>query len=160
MNAETTHGFQCHGCEEILGPRNVRGEIRKACPKCRSRNIEPIEYPEHEKFQKVKDTSQSIGFFLELLQMQGVHLMVWQEGNAEDEPALIRRGPYEDEGEKQRCSIFDGHECIDNPDHVPEGWVPYGKSIQQMLADHFHIDLDVLDDEKRRMLEQIRAGAH
>lgn len=39
----------------------------------------PDEYPEHEKLQKVKDTSQAIGEFLEWCDGRGWHLAEWDE---------------------------------------------------------------------------------
>lgn len=35
-------------------------------------------------------------------------------------------------------------------------YIPDGRSIQQILADYFEIDLNKLDDEKRAMLNELR----
>ena len=43
-------------------------------------------------------------------------------------------------------------EGYDNPQYVP-----YRRSIQGLLAEFFDIDLTALDDEKRAMLDAIRA---
>lgn len=155
MRTTETHGYRCGACNALNAPTNSHGAPRKACASCGSRRLESIEYPEHEKLHEVKDKSQEIGFFIELLQMRGVHFMVWQEGN--DEPSQIEREPYEEDGEKVRCGLFSSKDWIDNPDYVPEGWVPYRKSINEMLAEHFDIDYTELMAEKDRMLEQIRA---
>lgn len=41
-------------------------------------------------------------------------------------------------------------------DHDHETLVPVSKPIQQVLAEHFGIDLDAIEREKRRMLESMR----
>jgi len=76
------------------------------------------EYPEHEKLEKVKETSQSIGEFLEWLY-------------------------YEKRIHFARYSKYD---------------VSYRVSLNtnELLAEYFGIDLTVLEQEKRQMLEELR----
>ena len=35
-------------------------------------------------------------------------------------------------------------------------WMPVNKTVERMLADHFGIDLDKIEAEKRAMLESLR----
>lgn len=87
-------------------------------------------YPEHDKLHAVKDQSQAIGEFLAF----GPHtLCQWVELDKEDEfnALLIEAG-------------LDGmYEPVYN--------------ITKVLAEHFGIDLDRLEAEKRQMLDEQRA---
>jgi hypothetical protein len=100
----------------------------------------PEKYPEHAKLTKVKDKSQAIGEFLEFGLPFGVTLAHW-----------VKYCPRELEG---RCE--GGDECTHTTDS--ELVAGAGVSIQSMLARYFDIDEKKLDEEKRAMLEEVRAG--
>lgn len=85
------------------------------------------EYPEHDKLAAISDESQAIYDFI-----------VWLG----DEKAV------------QLCGKRDGR-----PDHnsweCP--WMPVGASIRDLLAEHFGIDMQRIEHEKRAMLDALRA---
>lgn len=86
-------------------------------------------YPEHEKLEAVKDKSQAIGEFLDF----GTYTLCrWVELDKDDESneELIEAG-------------------------VDGMYQPVGE-ITRVLAEHFGIDLDVLEAEKRQMLDAQR----
>jgi hypothetical protein len=85
------------------------------------------EYPEHVKLDKVVKKSQAIGEFLDWLGTDGVSLCRWREA-----------GPTGDEW-------------------VPAEFYPSGETIETLLARYFGIDLEVIDAEKRAMLDELRA---
>lgn len=99
------------------------------------------EYPEHDKLQKVKDDSQTIGLFLE-----------WLRGD---------RG----------LVLADYHQHSEGCGHIPRNSVNYPAEcgytddqleichigIQELLAEYYEISLAEIEQEKRRMLESLRA---
>jgi len=86
-----------------------------------------MNYPEHEKLKEVQDQSQIIGEFLEWL-----------------------RSKYELCEFKDECS-----ECMDCGETV-EGYYPINFNIEKILANYYEIDLDKLEQEKRKMLESLK----
>lgn len=87
-------------------------------------------YPEHEKLDAVKERSQAIGEFLDF----GTYTLCrWVELDKDDEAneELIEAG-------------------------VDGMYQPVGE-ITKVLAEHFGIDLNRLEDEKRQMLDEQRA---
>jgi hypothetical protein len=86
------------------------------------------EFPEHEKLKTMADKSQACGEFLEWLQMQGYVIARYHEHGD-----LCARG------------------CIDERLH------PATPNIPALLAEHFGIDQNRLEAEKRAMLDQLRA---
>lgn len=109
------------------------------------------EYPEHEKLQAIKDESQAIGEFIE----DGPYtLCEWK--NSPDVPRWIDSRTGTDKTPHHRdVSPFATH-SVANPDWFDEGYYPIHKSINQILADHFDIDLDKIEREKRAMLDELR----
>lgn len=118
-------------------------------------------YPEHDKQHLIHEDSQVIGEFLDTC---GYELCEWRAAgnNGEDEYVWTRRAL------KARPSRADHtprlHDFIDgraehNPEYEgwDEGYVPVGKSIQRILAKHFGIDLDKIEDEKRAMIDALRS---
>lgn len=89
---------------------------------------------EHDKLAKIQPQSQAIGSFIEWLRSKGVNLMVYHDHS----PACL------DEDGSRACGY--GREELE----------PYRRSIEQMLADYFKIDLAKLEQEKRSMLGIIR----
>ena len=103
------------------------------------------EYPEHEKLAKIKEQSQAIGEFLEWLESKHRSICKWQEGITEADRIIDAFATAHGKG---------------NPDinEEPErGWFPICQSIEKTLAEFFNIDLNKLEQEKRQILEEIRA---
>lgn len=79
-----------------------------------------LDYPEHDKLQKIQAESQAIGAFLDT---GGYVLAQYHQDDDDDTERLY----------------------------------PVGKGIDRVLADYFEIDLDVIEMEKRAMLNAIRS---
>ena len=92
-----------------------------------------IDYPECEKMQQVKEKSQELGFFLEWLTNR-YDLCKWQDG---------RKDYFGDNS--------------DDYVYSPEGYYPDRKSIQDILADYFDIDLNKVAEEQAQILKEIRS---
>jgi hypothetical protein len=113
------------------------------------------EYPEHEKLRAVSDASQAIGEFIET---GGFTLGEFREAGNNGEPRYV----WEEGREIDRAP--NGNDYLrSHADHNPayESWrgelIPVGKSLTQILADYFEIDLDKIEHEKRQMLDEMRA---
>ena len=103
-------------------------------------------YPEHEKLQKVKDQSQTIGAFLEWLNEREMHLCKYYKE---------RGGLFINSKTGKPTHMFDNN-AIDNPDHLSEGYYPEMVTIENLLSEYFEIDLNILEQEKRQMLDNLR----
>jgi hypothetical protein len=91
---------------------------------------EPLEdYPEHAKMLAIVNQSQAIGEFLET---SGYVLAKWVDTEEE-------------------CT---GDDCYDDHPHL----VATRLNTEQVLAEHFGIDLTKVEAEKRAMLETMRLG--
>jgi len=87
--------------------------------------------PEHEKLHKVQEKSQAIGEFLEWLQGEKKYTICeWLETNGEID---------EESG-----------------DWVHSRYTRIMERVEQLLAEYFDINLDVLESEKRAMLDELR----
>jgi len=125
------------------------------------------EYPEHEKLSKISDKSQAVGDFLEWL--RGEKEIVF----AAYEPArwfCPHCGEIPEERvHKARNLMVDDHgcrECIGSSD--ADRWKSvvtfqsgglYPRTLppmEKLLAEFFDIDLDVIEDEKRHMMDAMR----
>ncbi len=111
-----------------------------------------MSYPEHEKLHAVVDRSQAVGEFLEWAGGRGLRLLRWVET---DETRPCDGGAFYDICQLERLGGC--HACRNTGQLTThfEGWVP-GPSVTELLAEHFGIDLDVLEAEKRAMLESVR----
>ena len=128
---------------------------------------EPM-YPEHEKLRAVSERSQAIGEFLDWLRTpkedggKGVHLHTWEEWEEDDlcpvlgcrdgklNPGKLNPGrSYE--RDCQRCGGT-GLVKVER-----EGWMPLRPGVEKLLAEFFDINLAKLEDEKRAMLDNLRA---
>lgn len=89
------------------------------------KRIKTIIYPEHDKLQKVKDRSQTIGEFLN-----------WLSWNKKIRLARFEKIPPDEDRHSELMLV--------------------SYNMQELLAEYFGIDLDVLEQEKRKMLEHIR----
>lgn len=120
------------------------------------------DYPEHEKLSKIKDKSQAIGEFLDWL--PGVIAKHHEHDHGcwcddpfheSDDPTIVRS--------KDRCPnpVCDGHHgsrrlVCGYGEHQLQPW---RKNIQDWLAEYFGIDRQRIEEEKRAMLEELRANA-
>lgn len=113
------------------------------------------DYPECEKLLAATDRSQTCGELLEWLRSQGIHLMQYR-------PTIDRRpcpvcytwGPLRHDHEQ--CG-----NCLADPGYVNiefEAFVEDGRTIEQLLADFFGIDMAKADVERRAMLAALRAA--
>ena len=108
----------------------IKPRITRICKTCKRiyNNISiSAEYPEHQKLQKIQDKSQSIGEFLEWLGESGFTVCRWVDG-------------YKD----------------DMGEWVPSGYYPNKRSTERLLADFFDIDLKKIEEEKQKMLKELR----
>lgn len=103
-------------------------------------------YPEHEKLEKVKEQSQTIGEFLEWMnEEKGIVACRWHEMQTEskDDP--------------------DGPSSINPSGKItytePARYLPANYNIQMLLAEYFEIDLDVIEQEKRAMLAALTSDS-
>ncbi len=101
--------------------------------KSTDRGFSELQYPEHEKLNKIKDQSQTCGLFLEWLQSRYSLCTIHEHNGCE-----IIRGSME-------CGMRDGeyqHAIV---------------NIQGLLGEFFHIDQEKLNTEKDQMLKDLRA---
>jgi len=90
-------------------------------------------YPEYEKLKAISDKSQAIGDFLE-----------WTRGTLCEVHHHSKdcRG----RGRVPECGLSEGE------------FTPIRRSIIDQLAEHFEIDQQRLEDEKRAMLDELRSA--
>ena len=114
-------------------------------------------YPEHKKLTAIHDHSQACYDFLEWLEGKGIHLAKYDEvtetcracGHDDDHPKSEGAFPI------RQCAN-DACEC-EWPDHGnPNILYPYLNQRDALLAEHFNIDLRVIEQEKRAMLASMR----
>jgi hypothetical protein len=114
------------------------------------------DYPEHDKLTAIKDESQSIGEFIET---SGYILAQYREAGDNGQPPYVWR-PWADKEEAPTVNDYADGRAKHNPAY--ESWgehlVPVGLPITQILAAYFDIDLRKIEDEKRTMLDQLRAA--
>lgn len=123
------------------------------------------DYPEHDRLLAVSDESQVIGEFLDTFDGS---LCRWrEEGNSgaavyewADGVKVATRDGKPSKGRKPTHVDYLNGDARHNPDYCEwEGsFVPVPGTINQILAGHFGIDLDLIDAEKRAMLDAIRAA--
>lgn len=97
--------------------------------------------PELDKIRAHQDTSQEIGSFIEWLSTEA------------------RFGPQSGEGRRaairaQKLNNSPVELCLF--DEAWDEWRPVGLKIEEMLARYFKIDLNVVEEERRAVLEHIR----
>lgn len=113
-------------------------------------------YPECEKAAKVKDESQAIGEFLEwLMGKEKIHLTKHEEENIVYLDENFKENILPTMNEQQ---LFQYR--LNNPTLVEYrgGYYSHHESIEKMLARYFNIDLNVLEQEKRAILDSIRTS--
>ena len=99
-------------------------------------------YPEHDKLRAVAPYSQKVGEFLDWLSEQGVALCRRHDHTEDCEPDEYAGGAYR---ERYTCGYLEGE------------WVPDAEGTIDRLARFFEIDLQKIEDERRAMLDAIRA---
>lgn len=92
------------------------------------------EYPEHDKLQAISDESQTIGLFLDT---SGYTLC-----------RVMYRAPHNGIGALSETPTKDDQDGR---------LVPVSTPINDILADYFDIDQAKIEEEKRAMLDQLRA---
>lgn len=88
-------------------------------------------YPESEKLLAVREESQKIGEFLEWLKSK-VTLATWEENEDDDTQAYMA---------EILCPVYKYNG---------------GNGTQLLLAEYFGIDLDQVEEERRRILEELQ----
>jgi hypothetical protein len=123
-------------------------------------------YPEHAKLEAIVEESQAVGAFLDscvytLCQYReagdnGEPIYVWREGITRESAVRRRNAESEPDGWD-----FANGDAISNPmrESWPSGWYPVTLDVQRLLAEHYGIDLNALEREKRAMLEALRSRA-
>jgi hypothetical protein len=97
------------------------------------------EYPEHERLAEIAETSQSLGYLIELMEAKGYVLAKWEQ----------RGQTY-----RRHCD-----DCGSDFSDMREETLAVARGgIQAVLADLFDIDLLKIDAEKDAMLQAIRAA--
>jgi hypothetical protein len=113
-----------------------------------------ITTPTLDKIRTVHGDSQRIGEFLEWLQAdQHIALMVWREIDDSWRCAWCEDLPN---GPKPSCRTCHGTGIVASK---REMWVPDGRSIEQLLAAYFDIDLQQAAEEKQAVYEALAARA-
>ena len=115
---------------------------------------------EHDKLHAVKERSQAIGEFVEWLRENSMGILRWQAtkyvcetcGEIPEEEARHNKSMESDASYHHR----NNERCDSDVERVPEGDYPIGKTIEQLLADYFDVDLLKLENEKRAILDEIR----
>lgn len=91
--------------------------------------------------------SQAIGEFLDWLQQQGLSLMRYRTDLTDERPCSRC------DGENRECPRCNGSRFIEI---TVSGWTSDGRSVEQLLADYFEIDLTKIEEERRALLDHIR----
>lgn len=121
------------------------------------------DYPEHEKLRTVTDRSHEIGAFLEWLRdSKGRTICEYraEDDRSLDEPECCEHPLTDHEGAPFMSRPCTRCDCDDYRGfYRAEGFYPAGPStIEAQLAEYFEIDLDLLESEKRAMLDKLREG--
>ena len=126
------------------------------------------DYPEHNKLSAIKEQSEAIGAFLEWLSEQRIELARYEDAASSDEPQdlIVGHTPdgqpiYVNDETGEESPFVRAFRRRANPDywHRAEGYYPIHKRIEAILAEYFEIDLNALEQEKRAMLNTLRAEA-
>lgn len=126
-------------------------------------------YPEHEKLKAVMETSQAIGDFIETLPEMGFQLCeridqrecAWRSLRSRGGvPQLVCRDgvvvDLDTDEQLHDCEECDGTGFVDMDEPI---YLPRMTTTTKILARYFDIDLDVIEAEKRAMLESLRKDA-
>jgi hypothetical protein len=121
-------------------------------------------YPEHEKLQKIQESSQTISEFMDWLTSQGIVLCKWREAGTNGKPRTIpvteadlakirKRVGYQRSWEELQAHQYG----VDNPkfESWESGYIPVNRTIPGLLADYFQIDQTKVLAEKQKLLDEI-----
>jgi hypothetical protein len=130
-------------------PEQIAEQVEQADP-----------YPEHTRLKAIAEQSQAIGEFIEF---GGYTLCTFREEGNNGQPQYVwtkralKANPKREDFEPRLHDFIDGR-ATHNPDYESwgEGYVPVMKPIQKILAEHFSIDQDQIEAEKRAMLDELR----
>lgn len=90
-----------------------------------------MKLPEHDKIKALDGHNQTVGEFLDWLRDEkGYHI----------------------------CEYMERREESEADEWLPEGYYTINTSTERLLAEYFNIDLAVIEQEKRDMLEEMRAA--
>ncbi len=119
--------------------------------------------PEHDKMKSLRVESQTVGNFIDWLsQVEHVHLCLHDEdqyvceecGVITQEEVRYARGL----GAEMSCRKCRTNEVKNLVEFRPEGYYPYHYNrIESLIAKFLEIDLTKIDNEKRAMLDGLRA---
>jgi hypothetical protein len=129
-----------------------------------------IPTPTLDKIRVAKPESELIGAFLEWLQAERAELMVWREVDDESKCGYCdggKTGVIYPEGlgvDAPRVPNPDSADCpkcngTGRRSYRRETWVPDGRSIEQLLAAFFGIDLQQAAEERQAVYEAVAAKA-
>ena len=127
------------------------------------------DYPEHEKLEQVQEQSQACGEFLEwLFSEKGYQVCEFVEGHDNGEPRYLTAGETKggrtiyvhERGERYNGPDISTFNRVQNPAYcyTPTGYYPVRASVEDLLAQHFGLDRNKLEAEKRAMLAKLRAA--
>ncbi len=114
------------------------------------------DYPEHNKLRGVQSQSQACGGFLDwLFGEKHVHLQVWSDKRTVDcwwcdSPIELLARAGERAG---KCPV-----CKGTKEVTQEGFVPLNFTLNGLLAEYFEIDEGKIENERRAMLDALRAA--
>lgn len=107
-------------------------------------------YSEHAKLWEIKDESQAIGEFVEWLGGKGIFL-------AEDKECTVSEYLDRETGSSRGWDLMHADQITENPEWFQSGTYRIHIPIEKLLASFFDIDQEKLEEEKREMLEEMRA---
>ena len=111
-------------------------------------------YPEHEKLHKVSAESQALGEFIDL-GLPKLGLVLYEKVVRPCECSTCDAG----KGHRDKWHTEDERAtAVDGVVQITECRPTY-KTVTAILAEHFGIDQDKIDAEKRQMLDELRAGS-
>lgn len=126
---------------EIRTRRQPTKGVKGGRPHLEPPKDKPPIISECEKMRAVQDESQAIGDFIEWLsQQKGIHLAKWHKHTEE-------------------CHVFEGHDRFKTPQCGVYSDQPIiaHYNIEHLLAEYFKIDLKNVEEEKRKILEELRS---
>lgn len=121
--------------------------------------------PEHDKLHALDGKNQTCGDFVTWLQHNGYILAKREPANwicEECGPLNVAEAAHSRKGVRFNglfsvAPMYEHKYCGKAVDHSPEGLYAVPLDITKLLAEYFEIDLQKLEDEKRAILEELRA---
>lgn len=117
-----------------------------------------VKTPTLDKILKLKKESEIISRFIDDLKSRGIYLARFRKAGNNGKPLYIHRGSgkaIEADGSlEQKCDFLNEIITI-NPEHEhwPDMFLPLSKTTEEIIADHFRIDLIKAEHERIRLLE-------